>query len=229
MKTVGIATIHGISNFGSLLQTYATQCIVERLGYQPTIINYRYPNEYHLEQNKLHNPYASGEISLFLLGINKNWDYDYYPVGGIVIDNVAPILLWENPALQLFSVNAYPVHGALEKFKDYYVKFPVSLYQSQIKNVTWGNFEGNNYWGYPIVFTVNIAEIGDLSSVILQGKRYRIDLSEAFRKNAFVFEHRLPRLNVGDNYITIQFEDRMGNVSSGEINIRTESIRNEEM
>ena len=59
MKTVGIATIHGISNFGSLLQTYATQCIVERLGYQPTIINYRYPNEYHLEQNKLHNPYAS--------------------------------------------------------------------------------------------------------------------------------------------------------------------------
>lgn len=177
----------------------------------------------------LHNPYASGEISLFLLGINENWDYDYYPVGGIVIDNVAPILLWENPALQLFSVNAYPVHGALEKFKDYYVKFPVSLYQSQIKNVTWGNFEGNNYWGYPIVFTVNIAEIGDLSSVILQGKRYRIDLSEAFRKNAFVFEHRLPRLNVGDNYITIQFEDRMGNVSSGEINIRTESIRNEEM
>ena len=176
----------------------------------------------------LYNSYASGEISLFLLGINENWDYDYYPIGGIIIDNVAPILLWEDPALQLFSINTYPVHGTLEKFKDYYIKFPTSLYQSRIKNVTWGNFEGNNYWGYPIVFTVNIAEIGDLSSVILQGKRYRIDLSEAFRKKTFVFEHRIPRLNVGDNYVTIQFEDRMGNVSSGKINIATESIRNDD-
>lgn len=59
MKTVGITTIHGINNFGSLLQTYATQCIIERLGYQPTIINYRYPNEYHLELNRQHNPYAT--------------------------------------------------------------------------------------------------------------------------------------------------------------------------
>lgn len=59
MKTVGIATIHGINNFGSLLQTYATQCIIERLGYQPTIINYRYPNKYHIKKNKLHNPYAT--------------------------------------------------------------------------------------------------------------------------------------------------------------------------
>lgn len=177
----------------------------------------------------LHNPYVSGEISLFLLGINENWDYDYYPVGGIIIDNVAPILLWENPTLQLFSINTYPADGVLEKFKDYYIKFPVSLYQSQIKNVTWGNFEGNDYWGYPIVFTVNIAEIGDLSSVILQGKRYKIDLLEAFRKKSFVFEHRFPRLNVGDNYVTIQFEDKMGNVSSGKINIKTESVRNESM
>lgn len=183
----------------------------------------------------LHNSYASGRMYLFLLGINKNWNYDYCPVGGIVIDNIAPILLWDDPlmcdhySIFLSSSENYLANGYIEKFKDYYIRFPSILYQSQIKNVTWGNFEGNNYWGYPIVFTVNIAEVGDLASVILQGKRYKIDWSEAFRKKTFVFEHRLPRLNVGDNYVTIKFEDKMGNISSGKINIKTESIRNENM
>lgn len=58
MKTVGIATIHSIDNFGSLLQTFATQTIVERLGYEATVINYLYPNEYHFAEYRKHSPYA---------------------------------------------------------------------------------------------------------------------------------------------------------------------------
>ena len=50
MKTVGIATIHAINNFGSLLQAFATQTVVERLGYKTSIINYKYPNEYHFSE-----------------------------------------------------------------------------------------------------------------------------------------------------------------------------------
>ena len=52
MKTVGIATIHGICNFGSLLQAYATQATIERLGYKSFIINYKYPNTFSYD-NKL--------------------------------------------------------------------------------------------------------------------------------------------------------------------------------
>ena len=62
MRTVGIVTIHGICNFGSLLQSYATQTIVERLGYSAKIINYRYPNEYHLAEIRKHSPYASFKL-----------------------------------------------------------------------------------------------------------------------------------------------------------------------
>lgn len=58
IKTVGIITIHKICNFGSLLQAFATQRIVERLGYKPQIINYKYPNEYHTAENLKHSPYA---------------------------------------------------------------------------------------------------------------------------------------------------------------------------
>lgn len=178
----------------------------------------------------LYNSYASGQMCLFLLGINRSWDYDYCPVGGIVIDNIAPILLWDDPLASVFlrSLKDHYTDRYIEKFKDYYIKFPSILYQSQVKNVTWGNFEGNNYWGYPITFTVNLAEVGDLASVILQGKRYDIDMLQVFKRNSFVFEHRIPQLNIGDNYITIKFVDRMGNTSSGKINVATERVRNNE-
>lgn len=47
MKTVGIITMHCVVNHGSALQTWATQEVIRRLGYDATIINYRYPNDFH--------------------------------------------------------------------------------------------------------------------------------------------------------------------------------------
>ncbi len=46
-KTVGIITIHNIENFGSVLQTYATQYVINALGFDCKIIDYKYPNDYH--------------------------------------------------------------------------------------------------------------------------------------------------------------------------------------
>ena len=63
-RTVGLITIHGIDNFGSLLQTYATQTFLESLGYRCEIINYKYPNDYHLRKASEKSPYARVELSL---------------------------------------------------------------------------------------------------------------------------------------------------------------------
>ena len=57
-KSVGLITIHDIDNFGSLLQAFATQSVVEKLGYNCEIINYKYPNEYHIQCDRLSPPYA---------------------------------------------------------------------------------------------------------------------------------------------------------------------------
>lgn len=38
---IGLITYHAAYNYGSILQAYATQCAVERLGYSIEIINYR--------------------------------------------------------------------------------------------------------------------------------------------------------------------------------------------
>lgn len=50
MKTVGIITMHRVVNYGSFLQTYALQDIIEKLGFEVEIIDYRYPNEYQFER-----------------------------------------------------------------------------------------------------------------------------------------------------------------------------------
>lgn len=42
---IGLVTIYQVPNFGSVLQTYATQTVIEKMGYSCNVINYRYPNE----------------------------------------------------------------------------------------------------------------------------------------------------------------------------------------
>lgn len=44
---VALMTIFQVPNYGSVLQTFATQALLAKLGYDCTIINYRYPNEWH--------------------------------------------------------------------------------------------------------------------------------------------------------------------------------------
>ena len=45
MKKIGIITFHAAHNYGSVLQAYATQTVLERLGYSTEIINYRLKNQ----------------------------------------------------------------------------------------------------------------------------------------------------------------------------------------
>ena len=52
MKKVGLITIYHVPNFGSVLQTYATQVLLEKLGMECHIINYKYPNEWHFSQGR---------------------------------------------------------------------------------------------------------------------------------------------------------------------------------
>lgn len=43
----GLITIYHVPNYGSVLQAFATQYLLERLGAECRIINYKYPNEWH--------------------------------------------------------------------------------------------------------------------------------------------------------------------------------------
>ena len=51
-KRIGLITIYHVPNFGSVLQTYATQILLEKQGLDCHIINYKYPNEWHHSQGR---------------------------------------------------------------------------------------------------------------------------------------------------------------------------------
>lgn len=50
-KTVGIITIHKIFNYGSILQAYALYRIIEDMGYNVEIIDYKFPNGFHTSKS----------------------------------------------------------------------------------------------------------------------------------------------------------------------------------
>ena len=45
MKKIVVITRHGVENYGSLLQTMATQIVISRLGFKCEIVNYKRNDE----------------------------------------------------------------------------------------------------------------------------------------------------------------------------------------
>ena len=85
---VGIITIHGICNYGSILQAFALQEIIRTLGSDCKIINYKYPNDYHLNQMRLSkNVYAQQHINIGERIINKIFHYIEKDKFRNIIDN----------------------------------------------------------------------------------------------------------------------------------------------
>lgn len=69
---IGIITIHNICNYGSVLQAYALQKIISDMGYDCKIIDYKYPNNFHLQEMKKCNIiYAKQHITIKERIINK--------------------------------------------------------------------------------------------------------------------------------------------------------------
>ena len=61
MEKIGLITIWNVPNYGSVLQAYATQVLIEKQGYKCDIINYHYPNRWHYQQG-LRKPSIIGKI-----------------------------------------------------------------------------------------------------------------------------------------------------------------------
>ncbi len=73
VKSVGVITMHRVINYGSFLQAYATQQIIESLNHKCEIIDYVFPNQWHYENGlkkpKGLKPYISEYI--YPLGLTK--------------------------------------------------------------------------------------------------------------------------------------------------------------
>ena len=68
-KTAGIITMHKVMNYGSVLQAYALQQAITNLGYNTEIIDYTYPNNFHLKNQPKKS--LSYKIAKFGFGIMR--------------------------------------------------------------------------------------------------------------------------------------------------------------
>lgn len=65
-KKVALVTIYHVPNYGSVLQAFATQCVIEGFGYECVVLDYRYPNEWHIKQDPRRKGSLKSKIATFL-------------------------------------------------------------------------------------------------------------------------------------------------------------------
>ncbi len=63
---VALVTIYHVPNYGSVLQAFATQCLIEKLGFECSILNYKYPNKWHISQDPKRKGSIKSNIITFL-------------------------------------------------------------------------------------------------------------------------------------------------------------------
>jgi hypothetical protein len=175
---------------------------------------------------------GSGPNVLFLIGIDKNWKYEVLPVGIVLIDNVAPEIssIGHKPTIYKGLNRYYYTNYSRSSLswsktitlpsKNMQINIPnISASISSSVSVSYGDFEGNDYFGYNIPFYVNV--YGDVQTLtigshILNGNTI---------KNGECIRLHIKSLHVGDNALPLSAIDSRGNKSNGSLSIPIVSIR----
>lgn len=68
-KKVGVITMHRVLNYGSFLQSYATQKVINKLGYDCELIDYVFPNKWHYQNGLIKHRTFKSFINDFMPNI----------------------------------------------------------------------------------------------------------------------------------------------------------------
>ena len=177
------------------------------------------------------NSGGSGPNVIFLIGIDKNWKYVALPVGIVVIDDIAPhinaighaptryrgLLGYSNYSNT--SSPSWPRYVTL-KSQNMQINIPdVSGLTSSV-SVSYGNFEGNDYFGYNIPFYISVN--GDVKSITIGS--HKLDAHSI--KNGECIRLHMKKLHIGDNSLPLSAIDSRGNIATSSLSIPIVSIRN---
>lgn len=157
-----------------------------------------------------------GLLTVFFVGINRDWNKFVYPIGLTYIDNSGPLIIeGDMPFNSSTSINSTSNYfrkstDRIKKFSlgddDYYIHFPNLNFSSDYLTVKTGDFYGNNA---NFIF----GHKGDVKNVVItyNGVTKNVDIYD--KPNPYSYNCRLP-LNIGDNYVTINAYDSAGNKST---------------
>lgn len=69
-RKVALLTMFDVLNYGSVLQAYASQIVMERLGYGCDLINYAFPNEWHYKRGYGRSPFPRRIVGSIMRMLN---------------------------------------------------------------------------------------------------------------------------------------------------------------
>ena len=189
---------------------------------------------YHTLDNEFtcSNNGGSGYNVLFLIGIDKNWKYEVLPIGIVIVDDIAPKIkasghipteyrsLYGNystdnnsTSLSYSKTITLPSQNLLINIPN----IPASI--SSSVSVSYGDFEGNNFWGYNIPFYVYV--YGDVQTFTIGS--YKLNGNSI--KNGECIRLHIKNLHIGDNALLLSATDSRGNKSNGSLSIPIVSYR----
>lgn len=181
----------------------------------------------------------SGTNTLFLISIEENWKYTIIPVGFVIIDNIAPTitpigyrpsdgirkLMYVDKIRTIKNKSYYDsqsISSQGQLFVEGYnilVNLPTPSTITSNVFISYGSFEGNDYYGYNIPFYIDVS--GDVQSITIGNHK----LEAKKIKNNECVRLRIKKLHIGDNSLTLSATDYRGNRTTSSLSIPLESIR----
>lgn len=175
---------------------------------------------------------GSGPNVLFLIGIDKNWKYEALPVGIVVIDDIAPEISARGhmPTRYRSLYGNYSTYNSSSSLswsktitlpsQNLLINIPnISASISSSVSVSYGDFEGSDYFGYNIPFYVYV--YGDVQAVTIGSHK----LNGNSIRNGECIRLHIKKLHIGDNALPLSATDSRGNKSNGSLSIPIVSIR----
>ena len=177
------------------------------------------------------NSGGSGPNVIFLIGIDKNWKYVALPVGIVVIDDIAPhinaigyaptryrgLLGYSN--YNNSSSPSWPRYVTL-KSQNMQINIPDISGLTSSVSISYGNFEGNDYFGYNIPFYISVD--GDVKSITIGSHK----LDALSIKSGECIRLHMKKLHIGDNSLPLSAIDSRGNIATSSLSIPVVSLRN---
>ena len=177
------------------------------------------------------NSGGSGPNVLFLIGIDENWKYVALPVGIVVIDDLAPQINAIGHIPTLFrkvygygnysnsDSSSWPKYVTLKR-QNIQINIPEVSDLSSFVSVSYGDFEGDDYYGFNIPFYVSVN--GDVGYITIGP--HKLDAHSI--KNGECIRLHMKKLHVGDNSIPLSAIDSRGNKATCSLSIPIVTKRN---
>lgn len=161
-----------------------------------------------------------GYLTIFFIGLNKDWSKHIVPIGMVAIDNIKPSVLSDNSSVEAF-LSSNSKNAQFEDLILYSKGIRIAMPNKYPKISGQIYISTNSFRGNHANFEFGLFENGDIESISIKREVHRdymkrvmkpetktIKLSD--KKSPYHFTYELD-LGIGDNYIPITVTDKRGN------------------